>query len=286
VKKHFLTLPSGKGAGWRPEPASINDYPLSKKLGALPHGAIANPSLNPRFFPKIRDQGHIGSCVGHSLRSCLAYKMYEYHPDKLGGDWGKHEWDLSPLAMYYLARREEGEQFVNEDAGAYIRLGIDAARKYGCPNEDAWPYNVAKFHRKPSERAFKTGKWHQMSPASYKCDEDGDTAKTVDRMLQALKAGMPLSFGFSCYANLEQANENGTGVVPNPKGRMDGGHAIAAFWADTRERLFFGPNSWGKWGGKAPAGAQHDERGYIGVPFSFILQREADDIWACDLEDV
>jgi len=278
-------LSNGKSGGWRrglPDP--VNDWKLSRKLGALKRKAPVNPSLDPRFFPQVRDQRNLMSCGGHALRNCMAYLLRERLGEKLDGPWGQ-QWDLSPLAGYYLGRVEEGPEWAEQDAGVIIRLAVTAARKHGIPTEEAWPYDPAQFSRKPSKKALETGKWHQAHPGSYRCDEDGDRRKTIDRMLQALEAGFPLNYGFTTFENIGEADE--TGVLPTPKGRMSGGHNIVSYSADTRERVFIGPNSWGNaWGAKAPAGARYDERGYVIVPFSYVLYGIADDVWAMNLEEM
>lgn len=280
-------LSNGKGHGWKPDkPDPVNDWKLSKKLGPLTSGSPENPSLNPAFFPRIRNQGQLGSCVAHAVRSGLAYKFIEKHGDLIDSEWGE-TWDLSPLAGYYLVRELEGT--VNEDAGSEIRDCMTVARKSGFPTEASWPYVESKFKRKPSASAFKTARWHQSTPKSYRCDEDGEPHQVVDRMLQALAAGMPIAYGFACYENLPEADANG--VVPLPKGKLEAGHAISCFWADTKSRIFWGPNSWDNdWGGPVPHRMlsslrfPEDERGYIGLPFSAILDGWCDDIWAVDIE--
>jgi len=198
--------------------------------------------------------------------------------EKLEGKWGK-DWDLSPLAMYWLGRAEEGPEWTKIDAGAIILEVVKAARKHGIPTEESWPYIESKFKTKPSERALKTGRWHQASPASYRCDEDGDRSKTVDRMLQALAAGLPVVKGFPCYANLSEADSDG--ILRPPRGAMEGGHCTPIYWADTQARIFWGPNSWGPWGGKGPDG----KRGYIGTPFQWVLDGLVDDAHAIELEE-
>jgi len=279
-----IILPNGRAGGWRrglPDP--VNAVNLSRRLGALKRKAPVNPSLNPKFFPRIRDQLHIGSCGGHALRNCMAYLLRERLGAKLEGPWGE-KWDLSTLAAYYLGRVEEGPEWANQDAGVIISLAVQACRKYGIPTEESWPYEPSKFRRRPSKAAMETGKWHQAHPGSYRCDEDGDTHKTIDRMLQALEAGLPLNYGFSTFENIGDADA--TGVLPKPRGRQTGGHNITAFKADTKARVFIGPNSWGnKIGAPAPKGARYDERGYIIVPFFYITDGLADDIHAIDLEE-
>jgi hypothetical protein len=280
-----IILPNGKGSGWRPgfrDP--VNDWKLSRRLGAPKRAAPVNPSLDPRYFPRIRDQGQLGSCGGHSVRNAMAYLLRKRLGEKLEGPWGQTKWDLSPLAAYYFGRLEEGPQWVKQDAGVIILEVVKGARKWGIPTEETWPYDQSKFARKPTKKALETGKWHQASPGTYRCDEDGDRHKTIDRMLQALAAGFPLIYGFVCYDNIQRADD--TGILPPPQGSTTGGHAVNSFWADTKARIFWGPNHWGHtWGGRAPPGARHDERGYIGLPFSAVLDGWCDDIWAMDLEE-
>jgi hypothetical protein len=279
-----IILPNGRAGGWRrglPDP--VNDVNLSRRLGATKRRAPVNPSLNPTFFPRIRDQLHIGSCGGHALRNCMAYLLRERLGEKLQGKWGE-QWDLSPLAAYYLGRVEEGPEWAGQDAGVIIKLAVQACRVHGIPTEESWPYDPRKFARRPSKKALETGKWHQASPASYRCDEDGDRHKTIDRMLQGLEAGMPLNFGFSVYDNIGEADV--TGVLPPPRGSNTGGHNITAYAADTTARVFIGPNSWGNQiGAKAPPGSRYDERGYVITPFQYVLDGLADDIHAMELED-
>jgi hypothetical protein len=280
-------LSNGRATGWRPDtPDPVNDWKLSKKLGSLKRKTPQNPGLNPAFFPQIRDQGQIGSCVAHAVRTCLAYKFIEKNDELLSSKWGK-TWDLSPLAGYWLVREIEGT--INEDAGSEIRNCMTAARHHGFPTEESWPYIESRFKRKPSAAAFKTGRWHQATPESYRCDEDRNRAKTIDRMLQALDAGMPIAYGSGWFDNFNQADN--TGVLPAPKGPMTSGHAYTCLWADTDARLFWGENSWSnQWGGPIPRAMasklrfSEDKFGYIGMPFSFVLDGICDDIWAVDIE--
>lgn len=274
VKLRTILRSNGRGSGWKPDrPAPHQDWKLSEKLGALPHKTPESPSLKREFFPEIRDQGELGSCTGHALRSCLAYKMRERYPEKLGGEWGQN-WDLSPLAAYWLARDEDNSTDV--DVGAYIRDAVTGARKHGIPTEESWPYDIAYFAKRPTKLAFKTGRWHQAdNVATYRCDEDNNRVKTIDRMLQALAAGLPIEFGFTCFSNLSEADGNGRIPMPDWASREEGGHAVAIFGADIPSRHFWGPNSWSdQWG----------DKGYFHLPFDYFLRGMADDAWAVELE--
>ena len=277
---------NGQMGGWRRgirDP--LNEQKISRRLGPRRRGTPVNPQLkDPKFFPKIRGQSDIGSCTGHGLRSALAYKARQRLGDKLIGPWGR-KWDLSPLAMYYFGRLHEGKEFVTQDVGCVISIAVEAAKVYGIPTEESWPYDITKFKRRPSKEAMETGKWHQACPGSYRLDEDGDPHHTIDRILQALEADLPIVYGFATYENIGEAD--GDGIIRPPKGAMDGGHCVDGFWANTKDKILWGPNSWDNdIGGPALTGAAHDERGYIGLPFQFIIDKLADDFWAVDLETV
>lgn len=270
-------LPStGKGTGYLPDiPNSNQDRRLSMKLGdAINAMAPENPSLDPRFFPRIRDQLQLGGCVGQGVRNGLMYHLMK----RDRSTWTKH--DLSPLALYYWART-----FINMtsvDSGAYIRDGIKGAAKYGGPKEDYYPYDISRFTRKPGLAAQLSGKWHQ-AVHYYRCDEIGQSGQAVvDNILRAIQAGLPVVFGFTCYDNI--ANADATGYIPTPiKGsKQEGGHCMCIYGADTNRRVFFGPNSWSnQWGAKLPGTS---ERGYFFLPFDFFLNGDADDAWAVDHE--
>ena len=273
LKLRTILKSNGRGTGWKPDRGSNKDWPLSKKLGEPPLRFAKALSLDPAFFPAIRDQGELGSCTGFALRSAMAYLMRKRYPDKLGGEWGK-KWDLSPLAAYWLARKRDNSTDV--DVGAYLRDVVDGARVEGIPTEEAWPYVVSRFRRKPSDKAFEVGKWHQAdSLATYRCDEGTTRVQTVDRILQALEAGLPVVLGFTCFSNLNEADSNGYIPMPGRYDREEGGHAIVAFGADLPSRHLWGPNSWSEqWG----------DGGYWHLPFEYFLRGYADDAWAVDLE--
>ena len=283
---HKLSGPK-KFGGWMPDrPKSGQDWLLEKKLGAI--GAVPeSPTIHPGYHPAVKDQGNLGSCTGESLayavESLVIKKKADAGEDVKSSWW--REWALSGLAAYYFAREVDGS--IAYDAGSYIRSAIDAARRKGIPTEATWPYDISKFRRKPSAAAMKTAAWHKLDTLeTYRCDGAGGSREaTVTNMLRALGAGMPVNFGFSCPADWGDYDE--TGRIPVPKGRYEGGHAITAFGADTEARLFLGPNSWGdKIGGPQPYGSRVESRGgkgWFALPFSYVLEGDADDAWAVAL---
>src|SRR5215207_265080 len=273
-----LILPSnGRAHGWKPDTPDVFAPPLSRKIDTALTATIRNPSLNKEWYAPIGDQGDLGSCTGWGTRAAMYLKFKEKHGEKISGKWGE-EWDLSPLAIYWLGRRREN--CIPYDEGCEIKDVVEEAAKFGAPTEATWPYEISKFTREPSVKAFKEGLWHQ-AVGSYRCDERGaPTEQTLNNMLLALQNGFPIVLGFTCYSNLWEAD--GNGVVPSPKGRVEGGHCITIYGADTDSRYFWGPNSWSnEWGGTPPGGG---ERGYIYLPFAGVENGWIDDCHAVDIE--
>lgn len=273
---HPLVLPSvRKGHGWkRDTPKNNKDRRLRMKLGdAINEVVPENPTLDPQFYPRIRDQGNLGSCTGFGMRSCLLYKLLQRNFEK----W--QSYDISPLYSYFISRMIENS--IPYDTGAEIRDVIMGASKYGVSREDFWPYDIAKFARTPPKRAQNNATLHQ-AVHYYRCDEVGMSGEaTVDNILRALAADLPVTYGFACFDNLWEANNTGVVPLPTPRSRLEGGHCVDIYEADTDARVFIGPNSWGPWG---HTHAVTREAGYIIMPFSMFTDGHAVDAWAVDHE--
>ena len=259
-------LPSGRHGGWLPDRPSHKDWRLSRKLDTrslLPE----SPQLDPATYPAIRDQGRQGSCTGHGTRNALMQRLRAR--DKVL--WSKY--DLSPASAYLNARRLEGS--IAQDTGAYIRDVVEGASRWGVAREDHCPYHDDRLTTGLSAQAEQSAKWHQALHY-YRCDEVGaSTQQTVDNIVRALGAGLPVIFGFTCFSNLGEADGDGYIRMPGPRDSEEGGHCMCIYGADTRQQVFTGPNSWGiPWG----------NHGYFALPFDYFLQGLADNAWAVDHE--
>jgi len=265
-------LNNGRHGGWLPDRPSHRDFRLSDKLGPRPMGELQSTFLDPSTYPKIRDQGQQGSCTGHGARNALMQRLRAR--DKVL--WSKY--DLSPGAAYYNARKLEDS--IRYDTGAYIRDVIEGAAKWGIAREDHCPYDETKLVTNLSFQAEQSAKWHQALHY-YRCDVEGASrSATIDNIIRALSANLPVVFGFTCFSNLWDADENGRIPLPSRVDRDEGGHAMCIYEADTSARMLIGPNSWGAWGGTGRDG----QRGYFALPFDYFLRGYADDAWAVDHE--
>lgn len=249
---------TSRNYGWRPDVPDVRDL----KYGAhhVVHAASALPakvSIRSGMSP-VRDQGQLGACTGFSTCAAVEYLI----PGKV----------MSPLFVYWNERSLEGT--IASDAGAEIRDGIKVLNQIGAALEAKCRYsdNASKFKRKPGATAFTDAAKRKL--ATYlRCNSRVE-------VMSALATKKPVVIGFSCYASLETAEVDKTGIVPLPKKgeRMIGGHAICLTGYDTATGLFEFKNSWSAdWG----------DNGYGYLPFGYLDDSNlSDDFWCLQNEAV
>jgi C1A family cysteine protease len=240
--------------GWRPEPASIRDFPYGKIRTA---SGNLDLTVDLRAVQSgIEDQKNIGSCVGNAAVGALE------HLDVRGdGKWT----DLSRLFVYWFARDLQG--WAAQDSGCFIRDAVKVLAQRGVPPESAWPYDVRKWAKKP-------GVSPQRKAASHKI-KDYHRIDMFPDIFAALGEGLPVIFGMSVYDSFVSAETARSGVVPmpNPKTEaMVGGHAMLIVGCRAKTRTMLVRNSWGKdWG----------QAGYCEIPYAMFdpVGKYVDDLW-------
>jgi C1A family cysteine protease len=202
---------------------------------------------------EIWNQGTLGSCTGHALAAAFSFVAKKE---------GKPI-NVSRLFIYYNERVMENT--VKQDAGAHIRDGVKVMQKLGAPDEKYWPYNIEKFAKKPSIRAFTNAKKHQV--LEYR------RLAGIDDFMGALSAGYPVVFGFSVYESFEteEVAKTGNMVMPGLDERCLGGHAVTAVGYDKEKDIAIVRNSWDvAWG----------DKGYFYMPLDMIRNPNlSDDFW-------
>ena len=243
-----------KGYGWVPDLPDQRDlrYAAPRRiLAALPKSC----NLRPRC-PPVLDQGELGSCTANAIASAHRYDQMR---QAVAGHFLP-----SRLFIYYNERSLEGT--VKEDAGAQIRDGIKTLAKQGACPESLWPYDIAKFAKRPPRAAYREAEKHQAILYQR-------LTPTLRQLKGCLAEGYPFVFGFSVYESFESAAVARTGKAPLPgkDERSIGGHAVLATGYDDRRQRFVIMNSWGAgWG----------DKGYFTLPYAYLTSDGlADDFW-------
>ncbi len=222
------------------------------------------PSADLRAgFPQPYDQGELGSCTANAVAAAVQYarrkqaKADDFLPSR--------------LFIYYNERAVEGT--LSEDAGAQLRDGMKVVAKLGvCPEESRppqkadWPYDAAKFTRRPRAACFTYGEDNQV--LVYR-----RVTQALTPMRACLAAGFPFVFGFAVYEGFESAEVAKSGEANLPAGdeRLLGGHAVVAVGYDDAAQRFTVRNSWGtRWG----------QKGHFTMPYAYLLDPNlAADFW-------
>lgn len=244
--------------GWQPDLPDQRDFRYAVKrmkreaLSRIPREV----DLRKAWMPAPYDQGDLGSCTANAIGAALAY---EHQKESLGS--------LMPsrLFIYYGERVVEGS--IQSDSGAQIRDGIKVVASLGAPPEKLWPYDIAKFTRKPPAKAYRAALQHR-AVAYFRVDQT-----RLEEMLGCLASGFPFVFGFTVYEGFEGAKVEKMGVLDLPKKgeRVLGGHAVLAVGYNQKTKRFLVRNSYGSgWGRK----------GYFTMPFAYLLDEDlAADFW-------
>ena len=247
--------------GWIPDLPDHRDHIYSApfaRIGPLP------PKVDLRGkCPAVYDQGQLGSCTANAIGAAFEFEQMKQDAKKM--------FMPSRLFIYYNERAMEGT--VGEDAGAMIRDGIKSVVKKGVCPETEWPYDIAKFTKKPAAQCYKDALNSQVT--SYQ-----RLVQSLNQMKGCLASGFPFVFGFSVYESFESAAVAKTGIVPmpGPKEKQLGGHAVMAAGYDDMSQCFIVRNSWGaKWG----------QKGYFTMPYAYLTNDNlATDFWTIRLVEV
>ena len=247
--------------GWIPDLPDHRDH-LYAAPGAVLAKLPRKVDLRPQC-PPVLDQGELGACTAHAIANAHRFDQLQQK--------AKADFLPSRLFIYYNERAMEGT--IREDAGAMIRDGIKTLAKQGACPERLWPYDIAKFAKKPPAPAYSEAEKHQA--VLYQ-----RVAQTPTQMKGCLAAGHPFVFGFSVYESFESPTVSKTGKMPMPapSEKNLGGHAVLAVGYDDARQVFIVMNSWSnKWG----------DQGYFYMPYAYLADENlADDLWVVTTVEV
>lgn len=231
--------------GWQRDSQDERDYRFSAPVWKLPKSIDLRDKMSG-----VKNQGELGSCTGHAIAGCLEY-LYPNRPN------------FSRLFIYYNERVMEGT--VHEDAGAQIRNGVKSVLKIGACRETLCPYEIEKFTKKPSAKAFADAEKNKI--ASY------SRVTSLQGLKYSLSKGLPVVFGFMVFSGFESEETARTGILAMPESGEEGlgGHAVLAVGYDDRKGHVIVRNSWGRqWG----------DKGYFYMPYDYVADKDlSDDFW-------
>jgi C1A family cysteine protease len=253
-----------KRYGWIPDLPDHRDFRYASPM--QPWDLPESVDLEP-LCPSIYDQGELGSCTANAIGSCHQYAQMRQNPAQA--------FMPSRLFIYYNERVMINT--VNEDSGAMLRDGLKSVAQQGvCPETPtaagcpSWPYDIAKFARKPPAACYEDALTHQV--LLYR-----RITQTLTDMQGCLASGFPFTFGCSIFESFESATVAKTGMVPMPRTSesLRGGHAMKIVGYRNSIQRFKVRNSWGKrWG----------LNGYCWMPYSYILNPDLSvDFWTIRL---
>ena len=267
-----------RGLGWLPDYPDLRDYTreseeieplLAKTAVKKPKRKKATAKADLReWCAPIEDQGQIGSCTAHA-----GVGMLEYFERKLHG---KHL-DASRRFLYKMTRALG--QFEG-DSGAFLRTTIGAMVLFGVPPESSWPYSEEEFDEEPPSFCYAFAQNYQ-AVKYYRLDPPGtEREELLDSIKSHLGSQLPSMFGFTVYASIDEAGDDGRIPFPVKGDKVAGGHAVMAVGYDDALEIGKGDgktkgailirNSWGKaWG----------EDGYGWLPYDYVTEGLADDWW-------
>lgn len=230
------------GLGYIPDLGDPRDHPYKIMRVARPPSVDLRPKM-----PPVWDQGQLGSCTAFALTGAVAF---------LHGFTGSQLW------LYYKERVME--HTTKQDAGAMIRDGIKVLTKEGLPPEVAWPYDIAKFSKRPTVASNKAAK--QEIVGEYR------RLNGLGDYLDCLASGSPFVVGITVFESFESDAVAANGKVPMPAANENslGGHAICVVGYQA-DGSFIVRNSWSAdWG----------DKGYFYLPQAYLASADlATDAW-------
>jgi C1A family cysteine protease len=196
--------------------------------------------------PPVYTQHQLNACSANAIAGALWYdEIKQRRP---------HPFAPSRLFLYYNERAREGS--VGTDAPVSLRVGYKTVAANGVCPETMWPYDIARFRRKPPAACYRIAKTHPAI-GYYRI------APRLPLLLACLAQGYPFVMGLSVHQSLTSPRVRRTGVIPVPSGqndRMLGGHAVLVVGYSQARRYFLIRNSWGRqWG----------REGYGFLPFNY-----------------
>jgi C1A family cysteine protease len=208
----------------------------------------------------VEEQYTLGSCVGNALASILEY-FYFYTTG--------HIKTFSRLFIYYNARMMEDEiaqrNATETDSGADLQFAIVSLIKYGCCEEQFWPFYEHLINIQPNNKAYENGQ-------NYRLNEFSRLSNNINQLRECLAEGYPFVMAIKIFSSFAS---NHHGCIPMPKTHEKSSqyrHAVVCVGYIHSERVFIIRNS---------HGSQWGDHGYGYLPYEYVTDKIlTKDLWA------
>lgn len=207
-----------------------------------PYMAVGLPAAAPPIPKKVDysketrpvgDQGHTGSCVGWST----AYGLRRWLHFKSDGVKKKFS-----VRFVWMTSKELDPWTPNvafDLSGTRIRDAFKVMNKYGACPDIHWKFDEELPNPDKEQKILKEAMKYRIG--SYHA-----LSTNVERRVHLAKEG-PFVVGVPVYSNWAQVGPDG--VIPDPGGAFQGGHAVLVVGYDDEKEQFKFQNSWGTdWG--------------------------------------
>jgi hypothetical protein len=191
----------------------------------------------------VRNQGNVGSCVGHGLGINGNSIMKEQN---FFVEW------FSPTWIYNGARYKDGN--LSQDVGTMPRTALEWIVEMGLLLEHFWPYDSSKLDMEAPSST------RQAQVIKYKDFAYYRVVDSAEGICNALASNHFVSIGGPRFTTW-MTPQNGILPEVNSSSQMVGGHETCLYGYDLSKNIFYGVNSWGtSWG----------NQGLFIMPFSAI----------------
>jgi hypothetical protein len=212
-------------------PIDERDWELKEEMLASAENVNSTEFSRRNKTPEVKNQGNIGSCVGHSGR--VVY-----------GDTEEFK-NSEPSAMWIYKKGKIHDPFAGEDySGTTIKGACKALKVEGCCEEKYWPY-IDSENTKMLEGAQENAK-------NYKIHSYYVIHKSNHELIKKAILNETLWTSFRVYSAFYATPSSG--IVESEsyaKSSFAGGHAVAMTgWKYINGELYWEfQNSWGKYFG-------------------------------------
>jgi len=213
------------------------------------------------FMPYVLDQGNLGSSVSDASANAVEFclkkeRRIDFSPSRL-------------LIYYYLFKNlTKDVTSQGEWSGCSIRNCLKEIQLQGVCNEKTWPYDISKFHSRPTNKCIREARTHVKSFKYIAIPQNSNDIK------QVLANGFPILCGVNVYESFQSNKSITTGNIPMPKIKKEellGGHAILLCGYDDNTQLFTFQNSWGE---------NLGNKGFFTIPYEYIFNSQLSfDFW-------